>query len=164
MRAAEANRRASRIRDGEGLVLDERRVLSLVGDVVPLDATICHLRVKVRCVAQRRDGVHAADCAVGRVLPRVDGMVFLRNGRGIGVFPPELDVVLLVGHHGVRGRAFAPAVAADAGVGVETLPALDGNPDVLAVVPGVLLEGGLVDGVPDVHAEALFEWLCIRLA
>jgi hypothetical protein len=106
----------------------------------------------------------AADSAGRRVLPRVDGVFFLRGGGGVCVFPPELDVVVLVGHHGVRRRALAPAVASDASVPVEALPALDRDPHVLSVVPRVLLEGGFVDGEPDVHAQAVFKALRVCLA
>lgn len=65
----------------------------------------------------------------------------------------KLDIVVLVCHHRVRGCAFAPAVAADTSVRVESLPRLNELPGVRAVIPCVLLKGIGIRGVPDVHAE-----------
>lgn len=86
--------------------------------------------------------------------PRIDGMRFGRMHAGICVFPPELDDVFLVSQHGVLACAFAPGVAADAGVPVVACPRLDGHPCVVfvAAVPGILGKGGVVGGEPDVHA------------
>lgn len=164
MRASQPKRWPRRIRNRKRLVLHERCVLRLICDIIPLDALVCHLRVEIRREAERRDRVDIADRAGSGVHPRVDWVAFGRVGGGVSVFPPEFHVVVLVGHHRVGGGSFAPAVAADAGVGVEAAPGLNGDPRVLAVVPGVLLEGGFVGGVPNVHAEALVEGLGVDLA
>jgi len=74
-------------------------------------------------------------------------------GSRVCVLPPYFDGVGLVAKHAVCCVALAPAIAAHAGVRVEALPALDGDPGVvfLARVPCVLLECGGVDGEPNVH-------------
>jgi hypothetical protein len=152
MRSPKPKHRTRRISNGKRLIFDKRRVFSLVRNIVPFDSAVGHLRVKVGCVAERRDGVDVFDGAHGRVLPRVDGVGFRRRGVFVRVFPPKLDVVVLVVEHGVRGCACAPAVAAYAGVAVERGPFPDRHPYVLflAAVPGVLLKGRVVDCEPDV--------------
>lgn len=108
--------------------------------------------VKVCCVAQRRDGIHVLYGAYGGVLPRVDGMGFCGREVFIRVFPPELDVVVLVVQHGVGCGASTPAVAADAAMAIETRPFISRDPGFLrlATVPSILLKRRFVDGVPDV--------------
>jgi len=91
-------------------------------------------------------------------------VVFRRDSRCVGVFPPELNVVVLVCHHRVSRRAFTPTVASDAGVPIETWPLLYECPGILSVVPRILLEGRVVDGVPDVHADSLVKGLLVLLA
>lgn len=109
------------------------------------------MRVKVRCVAKRRDGVHILDGAHAGVLPGVDG-VCRRGWSGlVGVFPPKLHIVVLVVQHGIRCGACTPTVAAYAGMSVEPGPWFDFRPCiVLAAVPGVLKEGGVIGSEPDV--------------
>lgn len=138
MRAPQPQRRPRRIRNRKRLVLQKRRVFRLVGNIVTFDTLIRHLRVKIRRVAQRSYWVDTSNCAVGGVLPGIDGVGFTGRSGGVGVFPPEFDIVGTVSHHGVGCRTFSPAVAADAGVRVEAGPLLDGDPGVLPVVPGVL--------------------------
>jgi len=164
MRPAKPQRRPRRIRNSKRAIRDESGILTRIRDIIPPDTAVRHLCVKVRREAERSEGVHGADgCAAG-VLPRVDGVRFARGERGVAVFPPEFYVVVRVGHHGVCCAAFAPAVAADPGVRVEARPALHGHPGVGTVVPGILLEGRLVDGEPDVYAEILVEGLFVGLA
>lgn len=79
------------------------------------------------------------------------------GSRGHGlvcVFPPDFHAVGRVVHHGVGCCAFAPAVAAHAGVRVVTGPRLHAHPCVLrgAAEPRVLLKRGGVGREPDVHA------------
>jgi hypothetical protein len=108
--------------------------------------------------------VHALDGSSGAILPGVDGVGFCRGGRRVCVFPPEFDIVGLVGEHGVRGGARPPRVAAYACVAVETAPGFDGDPLVGTIVPGVLLKGGVVGGVPNVHSDDLIEGFLVLLA
>lgn len=164
VRAAKAARWAAAITEHEGLVLAVCGVLALVGNVVALEATIGHLRIKVCRKAEGGGGVDAWDEALSGVLPRVDGMVFGGRRAGVGIFPIELHVVVPVRHHGVRGRAFAPAVAADTSVCVKASPGLNGHPYVLAVVPCILLESVLVHGVPYVHAKTFIKRLSVDVA
>lgn len=96
MRTPKPHHRTRYISNGKRLVLNERCVFSLVRNIVPLDTSIRHLRVKVRRVAKRRDGVHVFDGAHSGVCPGVDGVGRRGRGRLIRIFPPKLHVIVLV--------------------------------------------------------------------
>jgi hypothetical protein len=153
VRSAQGFNSTPRIRNPKCFLLEERRVLSLVGDVIPFDTLIRHLRVKVRRVAQRRGGPNIPDHAHGSVLPRVDGMRVSGCSIFVRIFPPKLHVVVFVVQHGVLCCTSAPTIASYAGVAVEAPPRLYRHPDIffLARVPCVLLERRVVDGIPDIH-------------
>lgn len=73
--------------------------------------------------------------------------------RCICVLPIHFNRVVQVHKHHIRDRARAPTIASNARVPLQVQPTLLERPCVVPVPPPELLEGAVVAGIPDVHAD-----------
>ena len=122
MRAFQARYGASRTAHREHVCCNAGRLFGLPVDVMTHDRSVIHLRVEVLGEAEGAARMDIGYGVAGCIRPRIDRMIIGSLPAAVCVLPPDCRCILGVYHHGIRGGAWEPAVAPDAGVRVHTLP------------------------------------------
>lgn len=129
-------------------------VLCSPRDIIAVDHVgVGHLGIEIVRISQRCGWVDVVDRDLRSVGPLIDWMRSVAGEAGVSIFPPELDSVLHVHHHNISHSTRSPAVASYASMSVVVLPCRLISPGFVSGSPTILLECGIIGGVPHVHTD-----------